>query len=68
MGLASCPDNQFQCIDSQDCVSREQVCDFHPNCADGSDEEFCGNYCIIYLPLFSLIQIIFSLADHTLVM
>ncbi len=65
MGLASCPDEQFQCIDSQDCVSMEQVCDFHPNCADGSDEEFCGTYYILS-PLFSLHQIIFSLADGKL--
>jgi len=54
MGLASCPDGQFQCIDSQDCLSMEQVCDFHPNCADGSDEEFCGSYSN---------QMMFSLAD-----
>lgn len=47
MGLASCPDGQFQCAHSQVCVSMEQVCDFHPDCADGSDEEFCGSYCII---------------------
>ncbi|XP_067219288.1 MAM and LDL-receptor class A domain-containing protein 1 isoform X1 [Chanodichthys erythropterus] len=42
MGLASCPDGQFQCIHSQECLSMELVCDFHPNCTDGSDEEFCG--------------------------
>ncbi|KAL1280451.1 hypothetical protein QQF64_015051 [Cirrhinus molitorella] len=43
MGHASCPDGQFQCIDSHECVSMEQVCNFHPNCADESDEEFCGS-------------------------
>ncbi|XP_050961124.1 MAM and LDL-receptor class A domain-containing protein 2 isoform X2 [Labeo rohita] len=43
MGSASCPDGQFQCIDSEACIPMEQVCDFHPNCADGSDEEFCGS-------------------------
>lgn len=49
MGLASCPDGQFQCIHSQECLSMELVCDFHPNCADGSDEEFCGSYNIVIL-------------------
>ncbi|XP_056333186.1 MAM and LDL-receptor class A domain-containing protein 1 isoform X2 [Danio aesculapii] len=43
MVLASCPDGHFQCIDSQDCISKERVCDFHINCTDGSDEEFCGS-------------------------
>lgn len=56
MGLASCPDGEFQCLYSKDCLSMEQVCDFHPNCADGSDEESCGSH---------LNQIMLSLAVDT---
>lgn len=57
MGLASCPDGQFQCIqDVQDCLSMEQVCDFHRNCADGSDEEFCGSYSILIKLCFPLLM------------
>nr|WJN66573.1 vitellogenin receptor [Grapholitha molesta]WKE35499.1 vitellogenin receptor [Grapholitha molesta] len=33
-----CEFNQFQCRDSKFCLEREQVCDGHDDCPDGSDE------------------------------
>ncbi|XP_048866511.1 MAM and LDL-receptor class A domain-containing protein 1 isoform X9 [Brienomyrus brachyistius] len=37
-----CLEGEFQCA-SQECVSQENVCDYHSDCTDGSDEEFCGS-------------------------
>lgn len=45
--LATCPDGEFMCTDSQKCISMEQVCDFVIDCEDGSDEVFCGSYSIM---------------------
>ncbi|TRY97687.1 hypothetical protein DNTS_035487, partial [Danionella cerebrum] len=43
LSSASCPDGQFQCSLSQNCVPMEAVCDFLPDCPDESDEEFCAS-------------------------
>ncbi|XP_010152379.1 PREDICTED: low-density lipoprotein receptor-related protein 2-like, partial [Eurypyga helias] len=36
-----CPAPLQACHDLQTCISREQVCNGHPDCADGSDESDC---------------------------
>ncbi|XP_055063524.2 MAM and LDL-receptor class A domain-containing protein 1 isoform X1 [Misgurnus anguillicaudatus] len=37
----SCPIGQFMCTTTRECVTVSQVCDFTPDCSDGSDEEHC---------------------------
>ncbi|XP_025085553.1 MAM and LDL-receptor class A domain-containing protein 1-like [Pomacea canaliculata] len=39
---APCSANQFAC-DGYRCIPRSQVCDFHKQCSDGSDELMCGD-------------------------
>lgn len=36
-----CPAPLRACADLQGCISGEQLCDGHPDCADGSDESGC---------------------------
>ncbi|CAN7989058.1 unnamed protein product [Ixodes hexagonus] len=38
----TCPDGQFTCLTSRQCIPRSQVCDFKKHCPDGSDENNCG--------------------------
>lgn len=33
---------EFTCVSDQSCISPWQVCDFTPQCQDGSDEKDCG--------------------------
>ncbi|TWW70868.1 MAM and LDL-receptor class A domain-containing protein 1 [Takifugu flavidus] len=37
----SCPNGQFVCGAHGECVADSQVCDFRPDCSDGSDEFSC---------------------------
>uniref|UniRef100_A0A8C5HM61 MAM and LDL-receptor class A domain-containing protein 1-like n=1 Tax=Gouania willdenowi TaxID=441366 RepID=A0A8C5HM61_GOUWI len=41
----SCPEGQFVCGSHDECVPLTQVCNFRPDCSDGSDEMNCGNSC-----------------------
>lgn len=42
-GQSNCNANtQFTCVSDRSCISKNQVCDFRKNCADGSDEANCG--------------------------
>lgn len=36
-----CGDSQFQCTSSKNCIAMKNVCDFHRDCTDGSDEAKC---------------------------
>lgn len=38
----SCPKGQFVCGAHGECVADSKVCDFRPDCSDGSDEFSCG--------------------------
>ncbi|CAN8002193.1 unnamed protein product, partial [Ixodes hexagonus] len=38
----TCPDGQFTCLTSRQCIPQTQVCDFKKHCPDGSDENNCG--------------------------
>ncbi|XP_040066399.1 MAM and LDL-receptor class A domain-containing protein 2 [Ixodes scapularis] len=42
IGPALCPEGQFTCVASRQCIPLSQVCDFKPQCSDGSDEKNCG--------------------------
>lgn len=37
-----CGSGQFQCTDQSTCISSQKVCDWNPDCTDGSDEATCG--------------------------
>lgn len=36
-----CRDGEFQCTDDHSCISRDNVCNFHSDCLDASDEQGC---------------------------
>ncbi|KPP64496.1 hypothetical protein Z043_117149 [Scleropages formosus] len=36
-----CAEGDFQCA-SQECIPQASVCDYHGDCSNGIDEEFCG--------------------------
>ncbi|KAM7297129.1 MAM and LDL-receptor class A domain-containing protein 1 [Ixodes scapularis] len=38
----TCPQGQFVCVTSRQCIPQSQVCDFKQHCPDGSDERDCG--------------------------
>ncbi|KAJ8011341.1 hypothetical protein DPEC_G00057130 [Dallia pectoralis] len=40
--VSCCPEGDFQCASGK-CVPSDVVCDFKPDCDDGTDEEFCGS-------------------------
>ncbi|EEC10923.1 apical endosomal glycoprotein precursor, putative [Ixodes scapularis] len=39
----TCPQGQFVCVTSRQCIPQSQVCDFKQHCPDGSDERDCGS-------------------------
>ncbi len=38
----ACNTNQFRCVSDGRCIQNYQRCDFHSQCADGSDEANCS--------------------------
>ena len=40
----TCDENDFQCMDGTQCVSKRYLCDGEPDCLDHSDELICGIY------------------------
>ena len=50
MPVSDCPEGEFRCNDRSMCLPQEQLCDHTEQCADGSDEDRCGEahwYCSI---------------------
>ncbi|NWU95282.1 LRP2 protein, partial [Upupa epops] len=41
----SCPRTHVPCRDGTECVAQEYMCDGEKDCADGSDEDGCGQLC-----------------------
>lgn len=54
-GQSNCnPNTQFMCVSDRSCISKNQVCDFRKNCADGSDEAQCGrSYFVHWIYLYA---------------
>lgn len=48
----SCPDGEFVCGESGECVPTCKVCDFRHDCSDGSDEINCGKMLFSCLWIF----------------
>ncbi|XP_033114115.1 low-density lipoprotein receptor-related protein 2-like [Anneissia japonica] len=42
MLAGNCGTDQFACLTGYQCIPEEWVCNYLPDCADGSDEEDCG--------------------------
>ena len=40
--VQQCSSDQFQCKNTGQCISRNDLCDNEPNCCDGSDEDING--------------------------
>lgn len=40
----TCAENHFKCHNPPFCIQKEWRCDQDADCADGSDEEGCGNF------------------------
>ncbi|XP_035827620.1 MAM and LDL-receptor class A domain-containing protein 2-like [Aplysia californica] len=37
----ACPGGNFRCVTSGTCINQKNVCNFHKDCSDGSDEAVC---------------------------
>ena len=49
--LISCPDTKFLCPTEKQCISKDKLCDGHPDCKDGADEKdaCCESRFLIFL-------------------
>lgn len=58
--IRRCPSNEFQCLNTSNCIKQSYVCDGENDCRDGSDEDIreggiCCEYekCVIYFLVFT---------------
>ena len=60
------PDTEFRCVDGSSCIELHKRCNSQEDCADSSDEQDCGEWIAIYLPMHSSIASIIraSLIEH----
>ena len=53
--VLGCTQYQFRCRDGT-CLDSRRRCDTRPDCLDGSDEESCGQYFLLFISFFLLLH------------